>query len=118
MIPVGTPAPTLKKFWPMRDIPTVVWLVLAAAAVITQKWLPEPRWLLIHLIFLGAVSHAILVWSTHFTHALLHTPVTPQSRASQNLRLIGLNVGAALVFVGVLAALWPVVVLGAECLNN
>ena len=29
---------------------------------------------MVHLVVLGALTHAIVVWSTHFTQALLKTP--------------------------------------------
>ena len=64
-------------FWPMRDLPVVVWLLAVAVVALAHPVLPAPRWLLIHLLLLGAVSHAILVWSRHFADALLHTAHRP-----------------------------------------
>src|SRR5690606_36009928 len=55
------PAP--RGFWPMRDVPTIAWLALTVAAVLFHRQIPVPRWLMIHLLLLGAVTHAILVWS-------------------------------------------------------
>lgn len=104
--------PSFKKFWPLRDIPTVLWLVLAAAVAVGHQWLPEPRWLMIHLVLLGAASHAILVWSQHFSYALLHARVTVTSRRNQNRRLALFNLGACLVFVGVLSTIWAATLVG------
>ena len=52
--------------------------------VFTHRELPVPRWLLFHLLLLGAVTHSILVWSQHFTDALLHAaPTVPEMVSSQ-----------------------------------
>lgn len=104
--------PQFKKFWPLRDIPTVVWLVLAAIVAVGHRWLPEPRWLLIHLVLLGAASHAILVWSQHFSFALLQARVTVASRRNQNRRLALFNTGACLVFAGVLSSILALTIAG------
>lgn len=102
-----------RGFWFLRDVPVVVWLVGAVVAALAHTWLPAPRWLMIHLLLLGAVSHSILVWSRHFTDALLHTPVRAGDRRSQSARLAMLNGGAVLVVVGMLVSRWPVTSVGA-----
>ena len=62
---IGTAPPGLEKapnrgFWAIRDIPTAFWLILAALATIVHRDLPEPRWLMIHLLFLGAVTNLVV----------------------------------------------------------
>ena len=52
----------------------------AVAVGLAHPFVPAPRWLMIHLLLLGAVTHAILVWSQHFADALLHSPVRPDDR--------------------------------------
>jgi nitrite reductase (NO-forming) len=103
-----------RGFWPLRDLPVLVWLVATAAAALAHPFVPAPRWLMIHLLLLGAVSHAILVWSRHFADALLHTRPQPGDRKVQSARLMLLNGGVVLVVSGVLAAVWPLTVLGAS----
>jgi len=110
--PAARPTP-VKKFWPMRDLPSYIWLVATALVALGHRNLPEPRWLLIHLVLLGAVSHAILVWSQHFSYALLHVPASARELKEQNLRLIGFNAGVVIVIVGVLSVHWPVTMIGA-----
>ncbi len=105
-----------RGFWPMRDLPTVLWIVLAIVATVVHRDLPMPRWLMIHLLLLGAVTHAILVWSQHFSYALLRSAATVADRRMQNARLILANAGAALVFVGVPTEIWAVTLLGAASL--
>jgi nitrite reductase (NO-forming) len=68
---------------------------------------------MIHLLLLGAVSHAILVWSRHFADALLHTPPQAGDRRRQSARLLMLNGGVVLVVAGVLADFWLLTLAGA-----
>ena len=100
-----------RGFWPMRDLPVVFWLLATVVAALLHPVIPAPRWLLIHLTLLGAVTHSIFVWSRYFTDTLLHTP-TP-SRSSQNNRLALLDLAVLAVVVGVMAAWWPVTLVGA-----
>ncbi len=101
-----------RGFWFMRDIPTVLWLVLTVIATIVHRWLPEPTWLMLHLLMLGAITHAILVWSQHFTYSLTHSGPTLGERRQQNIRLIMSNLGAVLIMVGVVSAIWPLTLSG------
>ncbi|WP_247658461.1 hypothetical protein [Micromonospora sp. U56] len=64
-----------------------------------HPFLPAWRWLAIHLLLLGAVSNAVVVWSTHFAVAVLRAP-TPTRRRSEAVRLAVLNVGVLAVLVG------------------
>ncbi|SFE28301.1 multicopper oxidase domain-containing protein [Blastococcus tunisiensis] len=102
-----------RGFWPLRDLPVVFWLLATAVVALVHPALPAPRWLLIHLLLLGAVSHAILVWSRHFADALLRTDSRPGDRRAQSRRLLLLNGGALLVMAGVSLAVWPLTVAGA-----
>ena len=88
----------------------VVWLALLAVSTLIHPFLPEARWLMVHLLLLGAVTNAILVWSMHFAHALLRT--RPGSRRGEVARLVTLNVGVATVVVGMLSDVWPVTLVG------
>lgn len=97
----------------LRDRPGVLWLVLAVAVALVHPFVPSSRWLMVHLVLLGALTHSIMVWSTHFAQALLKTPPTLDDRRIQSARLLTLLVGTTLVLVGVPAALWPLTVLGA-----
>lgn len=114
MIQVGderakTPG-SARGFWPMRDLPVVIWLALVVIAVFAHPWVSAPRWLMIHLLLLGAVGHAILVWSRYFGDTLLRVPATP--RPLQNRRLGGYNLGVIIVVTGVLGSWWWLVLAG------
>ncbi len=102
-----------RGFSPLRDLPAIGWLLAAGVAAVLHADLPAPRWLVIHLVVLGAASHSILVWSQYFADTLLHTPPAPGAARRQTIRLALLNTGALLVVIGVLAARTPLVVVGA-----
>ena len=105
-----------RGFWPMRDIPTVLWLLLTVVAALAHRSLPMPGWLMIHLLLLGAVTHAILVWSQYFSFALLRSAATDRDRRRQSIRLVLSNAAAALVVAGVLSGVWAITVTGAAAL--
>jgi nitrite reductase (NO-forming) len=98
----------------LRDLPVAVWLLATVVVVLVHPYVPAPRWLMIHLLVLGAVTHSILVWSRHFADALLHTAPRPGDRRVQSIRLLLLNLGVAVVIAGVLSEVWPLTVLGAS----
>lgn len=116
--PAATPGPSAgnRGFWPMRDIPTLVWLLLTIVAAVAHRALPMPGWLMLHLLLLGAVTHAILTWSQYFSFALLRSKATDAERRSQTRRLILSNAGAAVIIGGVIAQIWPVTIAGAAAL--
>lgn len=74
------------------------YLVLIVVVAFTHPLLPQWRWLLVHLLLLGAVTNAIVVWSNHFAIAVLRAPA-PANRRGEAVRLATLNAG----IVGVLA---------------
>lgn len=102
-----------RGFAPLRDLPAVLWLLFLVAVVLAHPFVPAPRWLMIHLLLLGAVSHSILVWSQHFADALLHTQPLPGDAGKRSARMLLLNGGVALVVTGVLSDVWPVTAVGA-----
>jgi hypothetical protein len=77
-----------------------------------HPFLPDWRWLAIHLLLLGAATNAILVWSNHFASAVLRVPA-PASRRGEAVRLIVLNAGVLGVLGGGVAGLPGVAVAGA-----
>lgn len=57
----------------LRDFALLVWLVAAVVVALIHRWVPESTWLMVHLVGLGALTHSVMVWSAHFTAALLKT---------------------------------------------
>lgn len=97
----------------LRDYTLVLWLVAAAVVAVAHQWIPEATWLMIHLVGLGALTHAAMVWSAHFTAALLKTRHDEATRRQADRRLGVLGAGALAVFVGVPFAIWWLVLVGA-----
>ena len=116
MTTAARPSPSRGRF-PLRDRPGVVWLTLAVAVALLHPFVPAATWLLVHLVLLGALTHSAMVWSTHFTQALLKTPEALDDRARQNRRILLLLVGATAVLVGVPSGLWPLTVTGAAAVS-
>ncbi|ABL81610.1 MULTISPECIES: multicopper oxidase domain-containing protein [unclassified Nocardioides] len=110
--PVGSGA--RRGFSPLRDLPALLWLIAVVVVSLAHRELPAPRWLLIHLLLLGAVTHSILVWSQHFTDALLHNAPTAAAYRTRSVRLLLSNAGAALVLVAVPTDRWVLATVGAS----
>jgi nitrite reductase (NO-forming) len=106
------PPPRRAVSWHLRANAVVLgWLALTVAAAPARGALPAPRWLLIHVFLLGAVTNAIVTWTEHFATALLRLP--PQPRWWPPARLAALNAGVAAVLGGVAGGLPWVAVAGA-----
>ncbi|MFH0245464.1 multicopper oxidase domain-containing protein [Streptomyces sp. HK10] len=88
-----------------------LWLALFAAAAAGHHFLPSARWLMAHLLLLGAVSNAIVIWSGHFAASVLRLPEANRG-APAVWRLVCLNAGAAAVIGGMAAGVWPAVLVG------
>jgi nitrite reductase (NO-forming) len=100
-------------FSPLRDLPALLWLAALAGLGLAHPVVPAPRWLMVHLLLLGAVTHSIVVWSQHFADALLHTQPRAAEARHRSTRLLVLNLGVLLVVGGVLGGVWPVTAIGA-----
>ena len=105
-----------RGFQPLRDLPTVIWFVLVVVVCFVQSEVPAPRWLMIHLLLLGAATHAILVWSQHFSFALLRAAQTVAHQRWQTWRLALANLGAAAVMIGVVWQMLAATIAGAALL--
>lgn len=108
--PARSPA---RRRSPWRDYPVVLWLVTAVVVALIHRSVPSSGWLLIHLVLLGALGHAILVWSMYFAQAILKVPVGAPQLTAQNTRLAALMGGTLLVLVGYPAGWWWLVLAGA-----
>jgi nitrite reductase (NO-forming) len=91
----------------------LAWLTAAAVVGFAHGAVPDSRWLVVHLLALGGVTTAILVWSSHFTVTLLH--LSPPSRRAEGSRLVLLTAGVVAVVAGVVAETWPWAAVG-SCL--
>ena len=97
---------------PLRDLPLVAWLLAALLVALGHRWLGDANWLMLHLVLLGALTHAILVWSFHFAQTVLRAPTVPSDRGGQAWRLGLLGAGTVAVLVGVPTTWWHVTLTG------
>ena len=104
--------------WALRDRPGVLWMVLAVVVALAHPFIAESRWLMVHLVLLGALTHSIMVWSTHFTQALLKTRPGLDDRRIQSRRIMLLLVGTTLTLIGVPTAQWWLTVVGATLVST
>ncbi|GAA1221585.1 multicopper oxidase domain-containing protein [Rhodoglobus aureus] len=88
-----------------------LWLVASAVVVLIHRFVPLGGWLMVHLLLLGAVSTAILVWSQHFADTLLRRTARG-GRGFHGVRLATHTVGAVLVVSGMVADVWLLVLIG------
>jgi len=101
-----------RSAWHIRANAVVgFWLVAAAVIAVIHRFVPEDMWLMIHLVLLGAVSTAILIWSQHFAQTLLRSP-NLAGRRGEGIRLALHTIGALFVVAGMVTAIWPLVVVG------
>ncbi len=89
----------------------LAWFVAEAVLVVVHRFVPEALWLMVHVLMLGAVSTAILVWSQHFADTMLRRQA-PGGRPLHVARLAAHTVGALLVVAGLLTDVWGLVVAG------
>jgi nitrite reductase (NO-forming) len=97
---VSAPPRTARATWHLKaNAIAVAYLAASVVAAIVQATGHGSRWLVVHLLLLGAVTNAIVIWTGHFTTTLLQTPPTTTHTASR--RLVALNIGVLGVLVGV-----------------
>lgn len=89
----------------------VAWLVLFAVVGSAHHFLPHAGWLLVHILLLGAVTNAVVIWSGHFAASVLRLPEANRG-APAALRLLCLNAGAVAVMGGMFSDHWPAVLGG------
>lgn len=98
--------------WHLRvGIVVLAWLTAALTVGVVSLFADVPHWLLVHVLLLGAVSNAILIWSSHFAASLLRLS-DADSRRGEAMRITLFNIGALVVVIAMTTGAWPVVVLG------
>ena len=93
--------------------PVSVWMMILIVVVIIHPFIPQARWLMVHMVTLGLITTSIMVWAQHFTEALLKTRLAQETRPRQVHRIRLLQLGVVLTIAGMLPS-WPwLVVAGA-----
>ncbi|MEO6944018.1 MAG: multicopper oxidase domain-containing protein [Lacisediminihabitans sp.] len=88
-----------------------LWLVASGVVTLAHRALESGTWLMVHLLLLGALSTAILIWSQHFADSLLRR-AAPGGRIFLGIRLGVHTLGAVAVVTGVVTGWWPLVLAG------
>ena len=96
----------------LRDRVSLVWLMAAVVVAVAHRQVPESTWLLVHLVLLGALTHAALVWSTHFALTLTRAAVSEAAQRRQTIRVAGLALGTLVVIIALPLGYWPAVLVG------
>ncbi|MCT1458212.1 multicopper oxidase domain-containing protein [Aestuariimicrobium sp. p3-SID1156] len=86
--------------------PVMAWLVALIVLGFIHRWIPQSRWLLVHMATLGVVTNSILIWSQHFADSLLHARRTDSSHSKQVMRMRLLNLGIVVTSAGMVGE-WP-----------
>lgn len=100
-----------KSWYLLMNGVVAFWLVAASVIVVAHRFVPHGTWLMVHLLLLGAVSTAILIWSQHFADTLLRRRA-PGGRVFHGVRLFGHTAGVALVVAGMVTDRWLLVLAG------
>ena len=62
------------------------WMLALVVVVLVHQWLPQARWLMVHMVTLGLITTSIMVWGQHFAEALLKTRLGEESRSRRASR--------------------------------
>ena len=81
--------------------------------ILVHRWVPDFRWVMVHLVTLGLITNSIMVWSQHFTESLLKNRLPDGARRRQLARIRTLNVGIVLLIAGLLSTWYWLTVLAA-----
>lgn len=104
---------TGRRTWHRRaSKPVSLWMFALFIVLMTHRWIPESLWLMVHMVTLGLITNSILVWSQHFTEALLKHKLPDTARPVQLARIYILNAAIVLVLLGVVFSLYPVTLIG------
>lgn len=92
--------------------PVTYWIVALFAVLMTHRWIPESIWLMVHMVTLGLITNSILIWSQHFTEALLKHRLPDSARPIQLVRIYTLNASMILLMLSIVFNIYPLTILG------
>lgn len=102
----------MRRTWHIATNSVVVtWLASAAVVAVLHRQIAVADWLMVHMLGLGALTNAILIWSSHFAQTVRRRPL-PGGRGPELVRLVAANVGALTVITGMVTSRWPVILVG------
>ena len=71
-------------------------------AILVHRFIPKGGWLIVHMVTLGLITNSILIWSQHFTEALMKIKIPDSARGIQVTRIFALNGGIVLLMAGMI----------------
>ncbi|MFJ3031860.1 multicopper oxidase domain-containing protein [Rothia terrae] len=92
--------------------PVSTWMMALFVVLMTHRWIPSSLWLMVHMITLGLITNSILVWSQHFTEALLKNRLPDSARGEQIRRIYLLNASIVLTMLGIIFNIYPLTLVG------
>ncbi|SIK02689.1 Copper-containing nitrite reductase [Mycobacteroides abscessus subsp. abscessus] len=92
--------------------PVSIWMILLFILIFVHRWIPNSTWLMVHMVTLGLITNSILIWSQHFTEALLKLKLPDEARKTQVGRIYGLNASMIVLMVGIVGGIYPLTLLG------
>ena len=51
--------------------PVSHWMFTLVGVLLLHRFIPNSGWLMVHIVTLGLITNSILIWSQHFTEALM-----------------------------------------------
>lgn len=111
---ISAPRPHGRASWHRRSAaPIRIWMGVLLVVILVHRWVPDFRWVMVHLVTLGLITNSIMVWSQHFTESLLKNRLPDGARRRQLARIRMLNVGIVLLIAGLLSTWYWLTVLAA-----
>ena len=80
--------------------PVTIWMMVFIVVGAIHAFIPNARWVLIHIFTLGILSNSIVVWSQHLSEKFVQTRLPDSARPTQLTRIYALNAGIVLVLIG------------------
>lgn len=85
--------------------PVSYWMFALIGALLLHRIIPNSGWLMVHMVTLGLITNSILIWSQHFTEALMKIKIPDEQRKVQVGRIFTLNAGIVLLMIGMVGQL-------------
>ena len=82
--------------------PVSYWMFGVIIAILVHRFIPKGGWLIVHMVTLGLITNSILIWSQHFTEALMKIKIPDSARGIQVTRIFALNGGIVLLMAGMI----------------
>ncbi len=112
--PAPSPDPLSRGAWHRRaSRPVLAWMLALVVLALVHRWVPQARWLLVHMATLGLLTTSVMIWAQHFADALLRTRADEAARRRQVRRIRVLTLSILVTCAGMLLAVPVVTTVGA-----